>query len=202
MSSLAEFVEAYGLFAIVVGTLFEGETILVLGGLAAHRGYLPLSSVFVAGFIGSWVGDQIYFHLGRRHGASFLAHRGSWRTRVARAQRILERHHIVFILGFRFFYGLRTVSPLALGLSNVPAGRFLALNTVSALIWSVSIGLLGYSVGEAAELLLGRVQELEVWIFLGIAAVGAVLWCIHFIRRRRTRAGAVCGDTEDGNQPS
>jgi len=185
VSWLEAFLHSYGLLAVGLGTFFEGETILVLAGLAAHRGYLDFSSVVLAAFVGSMTGDQLYFHIGRRHGEAFIARHPTWKTRVASSQAFLERHHIAFILGFRFLYGLRTVSPFAIGLSRVRVGRFVALNSVGALIWSVSITTLGYSVGGAAEVLIGRVKEIEGWLFLGVAGVGAIVWSIYFVRRRR-----------------
>ena len=40
--TLESLIDTYGYLAILVGTFFEGETILVLGGLAAYREYLGL----------------------------------------------------------------------------------------------------------------------------------------------------------------
>ncbi len=56
----------YGYWAVLVGTFLEGETILVLGGLSAHLGYLKLPWVIAAAFCGTLPGDQLYFFLGRR----------------------------------------------------------------------------------------------------------------------------------------
>jgi membrane protein DedA with SNARE-associated domain len=187
MSWIESFLETYGTLAIVLGTFFEGETILVLAGLAAHRGYLSLPAVVGAGFVGTFIGDQLYFHLGRRRGEAFLAKRPAWGARVSRAKRFLEGHHVAFILGFRFFYGLRTVSPFAIGMSDVGLRRYLLLNTLGGLIWSVAVALLGYSVGEGAEALLGRVKEIEAWLFLGVAVVGSAVWLGYFMQRRRQR---------------
>ena len=185
MSSVESFLATYGLLAIALGTFFEGEMILVLAGLAAHRGYLSLPSVIVAGFVGSVFGDQLYFHLGRRYGEAFVAKRPAWGASVSRAQRILERHHVAFILAFRFLYGLRTVSPFAIGMSKVPLPRYMILNVLGGLVWSAAVALLGYSVGRGAEVLLGRVKEIEAWLFLGVAAVGAIVWLVHFVHRRK-----------------
>lgn len=184
MSWLESFLQTYGLLAVVLGTFFEGETILVLAGLASHRGYLSLGSVIAAGFVGTFVGDQLYFQLGRRRGAVFLAKRPAWRGRVRRARHFLSRHHVAFILGFRFLYGLRTVSPFAIGMSDVPLRRFLLLNALGGLVWSAAIALLGYSVGQGAEALLSRAKEVEAWLFLGVAAVGSTVWLIYFLYRR------------------
>jgi membrane protein DedA with SNARE-associated domain len=51
--TLESIIETYGYWALLVGTFFEGETVLVLGGFAAHRGYLTLPWVILAAFIGS-----------------------------------------------------------------------------------------------------------------------------------------------------
>jgi len=178
----------YGLLAIFLGTFLEGETILVLAGLAAHRGYLSLSSVIAAGFLGTFVGDRLYFQIGRWHGEAFLAKRPTLQARVSRARQFLERHHVAFILSFRFSYGLRTISPFAIGMSDVPMHRYLILNALGGFVWSVAITLLGYSVGEGAEALIGRVKEIEVWLFLGVAVAGSMVWLAHLILRRRRRA--------------
>jgi len=39
---LQSIIENYGYAVILLGTFLEGETILVLGGVAAHQGYLAL----------------------------------------------------------------------------------------------------------------------------------------------------------------
>ena len=185
--SLAELLNSYGYAALVVGTFLEGETVLVLAGFAAHRGYLSLPLVMLAAFAGSFLGDQLYFHLGRRKGEAFLRRRLTWAPKVERVQGLIERHYLPFILGFRFIYGLRTVSPFAIGMSGVPARRYLILNLIGAAAWSAAVAYLGYFLGEAAEALLGKVRRYELGIFAAIAAVGTILWAIQFLRRRRQR---------------
>jgi len=200
MSSIESFLQDYGLLAIVIGTFFEGETILVLAGLAAHRGYLSLAAVIAAGFVGTFAGDQLYFHLGRWRGPAFLAKRPSWQARAARAQSFLERRHVAFILGFRFVYGLRTVSPFAIGMSNVPLRRYLPLNALGGLAWSIAIGSLGYGVGEGAEAVLGRVKEVEAWLFLGVAVMGLIIWLVYFLRSRTPKEEQPGVDREAGDE--
>jgi membrane protein DedA with SNARE-associated domain len=191
--SLAEFLDSYGYAALVAGTFLEGEAILVLAGFAAHRGYLSLPLVMLAAFAGTFLGDQLYFHLGRRKGEAFLRRRLTWAARVERVQGLIERHHIPFILGFRFLYGLRTISPFAIGTSDVPTRRYLALNLIGAAVWSAAVAYLGYSLGGVAEALLGQIHRYELGIFAAIACVGAILWSIRFARRRRESSESLGG---------
>ena len=186
---LESLVATYGYAAVLIGTFLEGETVLVLGGFAAHRGYLDLPWVVAAAFAGTVAGDQLYFYLGRLHGRSWLARRPAWQRESERVLALLHRHQTLVILGFRFLYGVRTVSPFVIGMSRVSPLRFTILNAVGAAVWAVAIGGLGYVFGHALEAVLGEVQRYEHWILAGIAAAGAVAWLVHVLRERSRSKG-------------
>lgn len=121
-------IENFGYLAILIGTFLEGETILVIGGFTAHQGYLALPWVILAAFAGSLCGDQLFFFLGRRHSRFILNRRPSWKARMDKAQKLMDRFQTPLILVFRFLYGLRTVMPFMIGMSRVPTYQFIALN--------------------------------------------------------------------------
>lgn len=184
---LEALIQQYGYFAIVVGTFLEGETVLLLGGFAAHRGYLDLPLVMAAAFAGSVVGDQIYFAIGRRRGMAFLDSRPAWRPRVTRVLDLVHRHQTAMILGFRFLYGIRTVAPFALGASGVSLARFTALNALSAALWAIAGGALGYLLGNALQAVIGDLERYEPIVFAAIVLAGVTAW---LWRRARTGRSA------------
>lgn len=186
---LETLIAQYGYLAILLGTLLEGETILVLGGFAAHRGLLKLWGVILAAFIGSLLSDQLFFFLGRRHGAALLARRPQWQAGVVRVRGLLNRYSTWLILSFRFLYGLRNVTPFALGMSDVSTLRFVVLNAVGAALWAVVIALIGWFVGEAAKQMLGHLQRYERGIGAAIIVAGALLWIWHHLSTRRRSSG-------------
>jgi len=155
-------VQHYGYAAIAVGTFFEGETILVLAGLAAHQGYLALAWVIVAAFLGSLCGDQLFFFLGRRHSAAVLSRRAGWKRKAEKVNRMMQRFETPVILSFRFFYGLRTLTPFVIGMSTVSFRKFLLLNAAGALIWAAAVGAGGYLFGHALEMIIGKIKHYEV----------------------------------------
>jgi membrane protein DedA with SNARE-associated domain len=176
----------YGYLAIFVGTLLEGETILVLGGLAAHRGLLSLPGVMAAACAGSLTSDQVMFQIGRRRGSAWLARRPTWHAAVARVQHLIARHEVAVIVGFRFLYGLRNVTPVVLGMSRVSTARFAALNAVGAVVWAIAVTLLGWWIGAAAQQLVGRLEHYERGIAIGVAAIGIAAWCWRRAALRRS----------------
>ncbi len=118
--SLTELLHEYGYLAILVGTFAEGETILIMGGFAAHQGYLALPWVMVSAFVGSLCGDQLAFFAGRRYGAALLARFPRLRPGVDRATALVARRGTPLLLGFRFIYGIRNLVPIAAGVEPHP----------------------------------------------------------------------------------
>jgi membrane protein DedA with SNARE-associated domain len=181
---LAHLLTNYGYPIIIIGTFLEGETVMVLAGLAAQLGYLSLDWVIVCGFAGTVLGDQIYFSLGRYHGKSWLKQKKSWQTRAERVFDILERHQNLLIIGFRFLYGIRTVTPFAIGMSDVRYLRFILLNVLGAAIWAVSVALAGYYFGHAVEAVIGNIKHYELALMLSIIAISSFVWIVYYVRNR------------------
>lgn len=184
---LQHLIEAYGYPAILLGTFLEGETVLILAGFAAHRGYLSPWGVIAAAFLGSLAGDQLYFFIGRRYHPWLLARRPQWTQRVESLRDRLERHDVALMIGFRFVYGIRTVTPFAIGMSRVPASRFLLFNALGAALWAAAIGGAGYFLGEVFRRILGDVTHYEEGILLVIVALGVGLWGWRSLRERARR---------------
>jgi membrane protein DedA with SNARE-associated domain len=171
--------KTYGYWAILIGTFAEGETILILGGFAAKLGYLALPWVILAAFVGGLCGDQLFFYLGRTHSQWLLAKLPLWKERVNKAQRLLERFQTPVILGFRFIYGTRAVVPFVIGMGSVPIRKFIFLNTISALIWAIVVGMGGYIFGNILEIIVGDIKRYERFIIAAIVVIGIALWAVH-----------------------
>jgi membrane protein DedA with SNARE-associated domain len=184
---LPELLHGYGYALIFVGALVEGETILMRGGYFAHQGYLSLGPVIAASFVGAVSGDQLFFWIGRHHAKRLLVRFPKLRDKVNVALRRIEDHEVKVVLCMRFFWGLRIALPIALGLSNMRARRFLWLNLSSAAVWSCAFAVIGYGAGRLLKQLEADLQNHEKWIALVfvLAAVAALIW--HAGRPKRLK---------------
>ena len=181
------FIQQYGYLAILIGTFLEGETVLILGGFAAYSGYLELPWVIVAAGAGAVIGDQLCFFLGRTSSESVLQRLPSWRPRVERVRAWIERYQIAVVIGYRFLYGFRSVTPFVLGMSGFSPSRFIPLNLLSAGIWALSVGVVGYSFGTALRLFFDDLKRYQGWILLAGLAVGLSIALINLLRKRLQR---------------
>lgn len=178
---LAPLIETHGYWILALGCLLEGETVLILAGFAAHQGYLNLAGVFGVAAVAGFLGDQFYFWLGRYHGAAILA-RWPWVARqTARVDALVHRFHAALIVGVRFAYGLRIAGPILMGTMRIGAGRFALFNALGAMLWAALIAGLGWSFGQAAELVFGKLHQVEIWLLLGLVVGSGVIW---WVRRR------------------
>lgn len=176
----------YGLPALFLASGIEGEAVVVTGGLFARQGLIPLVPAMLCASGGSFFADQLLFTLGRRYRDHPRVKRIAAKPAFARALRLLEAHPNKFIFGFRFIYGLRTVSPIAIGASKIGRRRFVALNAVAAALWGSLFTVAGYVFGEAIEHAFGRVRAAtHMWpVVAGLFVVAAVIAIV--LRRRNT----------------
>ncbi len=174
---LSELIETYGYWVVLIGTLLEGESVLLLAGYAAFSGLLELHWVIAVATMGSFMGDQLWFYLGRTRGASLLLKFPSYAAPAARAQELLDRYHTPIILALRFLYGLRTVLPFVIGMSStISTFRFQVLNLTGAVVWATLGTVAGYLFGNAIEAILGDIHRYEKYIFLFLAVAGIGYW--------------------------
>lgn len=187
-TSLTHLVSAYGYLAVFVGTLLEGEAILMIGAYAAQQGYLSLPVVIAVAFVGATLGDQVFFLAGRFFGPVLLARFGTIRARAERVNQLLLRHHAWLIVGIRFAYGLRIAGPIVIGMSSLPAWRFFLFNALGALLWAPLVAGVGYLFGHMLEWLLVAMKRYEL-LGLGVLVV-ILLVVVLLLHLRRRRAAA------------
>jgi len=169
-------VSHYGLVVVGVGTLVEGETVLLVAGALASRGVLDFAAVWIVAACGAWCGHVIWFGVGRFVGRErMLALFPQRRRQLDALDGLIRRRSWTCIFSLQYLYGLRLLGAVALGLSSLPIGRFLVAEGVNCFTWAALVGALGYAVGESAGALLqhsGRVM----WLFVSLIVVAAVVY--------------------------
>ncbi|VBB69075.1 DedA family protein [invertebrate metagenome] len=184
-SDLETFLHTYGYFSILLLTFLEGETIVILAGIAAAQELMSPFLVVLAGFTGSFLGDQLYYTIGRRYGQPLLESKPFLRPKIEWAFRLVRQYQDLYILSFRFLYGVRNVSPFVIAISGVTRWRFMLLNALSALVWAIIFTSGGYFFGHAMEHLLGKYYGLVLPFLVCIACVAGVI--VMMYRRLKWR---------------
>ena len=173
---ISSFIASYGYWAVFLGTLLEGETILLAAGFAAYRGLLDWRLVLAIAIVGATLGDQCAFLLGRWKGPALIARVPVLTRNAPRFTALMDRYHTPFILVLRFLYGLRIAGPVMLGAGNFSPLQFAPLNLLGAVLWAPLVIGAGYTFGVTIESLLVDLRHIEEIILIGILAAGFVVW--------------------------
>ncbi|MEI9421770.1 DedA family protein [Mesorhizobium sp. Cs1299R1N1] len=190
--AIHHFIEQYGLLAVFLGCVAEGESAAILGGFFAHQHVFVLWHAFVAAALGAFAGDTFFFTLGRSFADNRHVVRLRRRPGFRRAYRLLDTHPNIFVLSNRYVYGMRLVGGVAAGLSTITAPRFVILNAISSVIWAVLFSTIGYVFGLGAEELVGQALMRHERLFVGLGiglAVAVLAWLVarHIAKRERAK---------------
>ncbi len=187
---MEEFLRQYGAIGIFLGAGFEGQSAVILGGFLARQHILHLWLVLLAATAGSGLVDHLLFVAGRRFRTHRWVVRATQQAAFARALGFIEKYPISYTLAFRFIFGLRVASPIAIGVTQVPTWRFTILNILGAIIWATAFTMAGFIFGEALHKLLGK-GHARGWTLAVVGAVVvavAAIWLVRYLLRRRKPA--------------
>jgi membrane-associated protein len=169
----------------LLGIVVPGELAVVLGGVLAHQGRVPLVAAVVAGAAGAVAGDTVGYAIGRRVGKRLLAHlprRLVAPGQVERAVGLVRRLGGRAVFVGRFTAALRALVPGLAGVAGVPYRTFAAYNLAGGVLWATGFVLLGFAAGPAwgmAERVAGRAGL----VLLGAIVAGAVAAALLYRRR-------------------
>lgn len=186
LPEVQHFIANYGYYAVFAGAILEGETVLLLASVAASSGLLELPWVIFFAGLSATTSDNANFWLGRWQGPWILRKFPSLAPRFDRFGRLLERWHTPVIVVLRFLYGLRTVGPIAVGMSGMAGWRFLLIDLVSAYLWAGTFSTIGFLLGQRLMPWLSQPGAARS-LLLGLLGVVAVVALLVTLWRRRAR---------------
>lgn len=162
----------YFYFIIFGWCILEGELALILAGILAHSGHVNLYLViFIAG-LGGFVGDQIYFYIGRYNKKYIQKKLRSQRRKFAIAHLLLDKYGWPVIFVQRYLYGFRTVIPMSIGITRYSAAKFALINLISAWAWAGITIVLAWYFGEA---IWEFIHVIERHWYIGVPVLLAIL---------------------------
>lgn len=175
MMDWSTLLQHYGYFAIVVGTFFEGETVLLLAAYALHQHLLNFWWVIGAAMLGGFFGDQLYYQIGARYGDQFIQKRPKLRQKFQQASQLIQRYPILTILLMRFAWGLRTVIPISFGIQHYSLWRYMLINIIACLIWAVLVVSIGLQVSHGLHQFWKFLMPHQAHLRIVIAVIGCIL---------------------------
>jgi len=165
----------YGLYAVLILVMIEGDITLLLAGVLAHShffGEYSFARVLLWGTLGGLASDNIAYATGRgfRKGVCDLRF---YRSASARMERLTTKFGPLSIFLSKYIYGLRWATCIFYGVGRMPYLRFLMLSLASCFVWVFLLSGAGYFFSGAVIGLIGDFQRLGK-VLLVIVVLGIV----------------------------
>jgi undecaprenyl-diphosphatase len=188
-----------------VGFVFPGEIAVLLGGVLAYQGRIPLPVAIAAAVLGAFVGDGVGYWIGRLWGrqvlGGFLRRVPIVRTRAdehldAAEEYLRKRGPHAVVIG-RFTAALRVMVPGLAGMAEMPYGRFALFNAIGAFLWGTTFVLLGYVAGAAWE----RVSKDAGYVGFALLALVLLGLVLTRLLKKAREGGERLSDRAAGLRP-
>ncbi|MEN3793567.1 DedA family protein [Fulvimarina sp. MAC3] len=174
---MTEFLTEYGYGFIVVVVLFEslalplpGESLVVAAGMLASSGKMNILLVLGSAFLGSVLGDNIGYFIGRRYGRAAILKWGDKvgfdEDKLKMVEEKFQSYGFIIVLIARFVFILRQLNGFVAGMMHMNWLQFLLYNAISAALWTAAYGLSAYYFGKALTHFL---DVHSIWAIIGIS---------------------------------
>ncbi len=165
----------YGVYAVLILVMIEGDITLLIAGVLAHSGFFgdySFAQVLLWGTIGGCASDNLAYFAGRAFCEGVRELR-FYRAAKPRLERLTNKFGPLSIFLSKYIYGLRWAACVFYGVGRMPYLRFLLLSFASCFMWVAVLSGAGYFFSGAVMGLIGDFQRLGK-VLLVIVVVGIV----------------------------
>ena len=174
---LSHLIEQFGLYAVFVLVVLEGDLTLMLAGVLAHSSFFgdySFGRVLLWGTLAGVTSDNLAYLAGRMCGKTVRGFR-FYRSAKPRLERLTSRFGTLSLFLSKYIYGLRWASCTFYGVTHMPFLRFLLLSIASCFMWVFILSGVGYFFSSAVVGLIGDFRHVGK-ILLGIVIGGVVFF--------------------------
>lgn len=159
MEDILNSLSTYGYIILFLYSIGGGFVALAAAGVMAYAGKMDLELSILIAMIANFLGDSILFYLGRYNKKEVHGYLRKHRRKLAFSHLLIKKHGSKMILVQKFVYGIKTLIPIAIGLTKYDLKRFTFYNFGSSVIWSIVVGYIGFFGGDLVMRVAGYSSE-------------------------------------------
>jgi membrane-associated protein len=174
---------------LLIGFFLPGDSLLVTAGLFCTNvnGQEPLLNIVWLNLLVSAAaitGDTLGYWIGAKAGPAIFTREKSLffsRKHLLRTKEFYERHGGKTIIIARFVPIIRTFAPVVAGVGKMSYKRFISYNIFGGIGWSLSMTLLGFTLGKAYPPIVKQIDK----VIIVIIAVSLMPMVISYLLNRK-----------------
>ena len=166
----------YGYIGLFLYSLGGGFIALIGASVLSFMGKMDLTLVILIAFSANAIGDILLFYMARYQKSMMMDNLRKHRRKLALAHIMMKKRGSWIILIQKFVYGIKTLIPIAIGLTKYDFKKFAILNVLSSAVWALVFGFGSYYSGDALVKTAGVIGD-KPWIApIILVFFGGALW--------------------------
>lgn len=176
MEDLLSNLSTYGYIALFIYSLGGGFVGLMGAGVLSYTGHMDLGIAIFVAFLANFIGDILLVYMGRHNKKDVMTYMHKHRRKLALSHILMRKHGSWVIFLQKYIYGVKTLIPLAIGLTKYDFKKFIILNFFASAAWAVSVAVVSYMAGEAIKSAYESISEKPYIAPLVLLTIAGLIW--------------------------
>ena len=181
MESMLENLETYGYIVLFLYSFGGGFVALMGAGVLSYTGHMDLTTSLIVAFTANFLGDMMLFYMGRYHKKEVIAYMHKHKRKLALSHLLMKKRGSWVIFLQKYVYGIKTLIPLAIGITKYDLKKFAVLNLFASALWALVVGIGSFMAGEAIKTGYEVIAQ-RPWIapLILFSVVALIWWYLSF----------------------
>lgn len=175
---MEDFIREWGYIALFLYSFGGGFVGLVVAGVLSYAGDLNIVVSIMVAASSNFLGDQFLFYMARTNKMYANDTMKKYGRKVALAHLLMRRYGSTVVFIQKYIYGIKTLIPLAMGLTKYSYKKFTFFNAIATVVWACLVGYVSYLMGE---IILTYAEEYK---YVGIAIILSIVFGTSYYFKR------------------
>ncbi len=187
MEDLFTSLSTYGYIILFLYSFGGGFFALIAAGALSYMGKMDITTSIVVAMTANYLGDMMLFYMARYNKNFVQPYMKNHRRKFALSHILIKRYGDKVIFIQKFIYGVKTLVPIAFGLSKYSFVKFGILNAPASLVWALFFGLLSYFGGEQIINAFGYIKENPIIMpFILLTLISIIWWYFSYFTKKKS----------------
>jgi len=151
MEDMLTNLENYGYVVLFLYSFGGGFVALMGAGVLSYTGHMDLTTSIAVAFVANFTGDMVLFYMGRYNKKDVMVYMHKHKRKLALSHILMKKHGSWVVFLQKYVYGIKTLIPLAIGITKYDFKKFAILNLLASALWALVVGIGSFLAGEAIQ---------------------------------------------------
>jgi len=186
MEDMLTSLSTYGYIILFLYSFGGGFLALSAASVLSFTGQMNFEITLLVAFISNAIGDAVLFTVARNSKKDVMAYLKKHRRKLALSHILIKRHGSKVIVFQKFIYGVKTLVPLAIGLTNYNMRSFMIVNVFASMLWALVVGFISFYSAASIISIFENFEE-HKFVFFGVLFSIFALIYYYFARVTKKR---------------